>query len=233
MANIRNSRYQLRVNNPDAITDIDALETIQSQYAASPRILALLVSKAALLDMGKDFMLWHMGVFNPLTAQGVGLDIWGRIVAAVRRVELADENWLGFASAYLQTFGHGAFWSGHQASTAYSLSDDDFRKLIFWKAAANIGTATAAGLNELLKRLFPGQTAYVVETGVMAIRVVTLFEPDATYKSLFTRYGLIGKGAGVKSEWLSIPEDVLGFAGSGLAPFNQAPFYAGSSRETS
>ena len=54
MANIRKPKYQIRVNNPDAITDIDVLETIQSQYAASPHILALLVNKAAIADPGKD-----------------------------------------------------------------------------------------------------------------------------------------------------------------------------------
>ena len=58
MANVRNPKMQLRVNCPDAISDIDALEPIQSQYAASPRIVSLLVKKAALLDPGNDFMAW-------------------------------------------------------------------------------------------------------------------------------------------------------------------------------
>lgn len=232
MANIRNPRYQLRVNNPDAITDIDALEAIQSQYAASPRILALLVKKAALLDPGKDLMQWYMGIFNPQTAQGVGLDIWGRIVGALRRLQLEDEDWLGFSTAYLQTFGHGAFWHGVKAYAAYDLTDADYRRLIFWKAAANIGQATASELNYLLQRLFPGETAYVIETGVMHIRVVTRFEPDPLHVSAFRQYGLFGKGAGVGSEWLAVAGDVLGFAGSGLAPFNQAPFWSGHIRKT-
>ena len=50
MANFRNPRTQLRVNCPDIVSDIDALEPVISQYAASPHIIALLVKKAALLD---------------------------------------------------------------------------------------------------------------------------------------------------------------------------------------
>ena len=232
MADLRFQKYQLRVNNPDAISDIDALETIQSQYAASPHMLALLVSKAALLDMGRDFMRWYIGEFNPQTAEGVGLDVWGRIVGALRRLQLEDQDILSFSTAYLQDFNHGAFWHGLMEYSAFDLSDDDFRKLIFWKAAANIGQATAAGLNEMLQKLFPGETAYVIETGVMHIRVVTRFEPDALHASAFRQYGLIGKGAGVGSEWLAVAGDVFGFAGSDLAPFNQAPFWSGHIRET-
>ena len=43
MANFRNPRTQIRVNCPDIVSDIDALEPVQSQYAASPRITSLLV----------------------------------------------------------------------------------------------------------------------------------------------------------------------------------------------
>lgn len=116
MANIRSPRFQLRVNQPDAISDIDALEPIQSQYAASPRIVSLLVRKAALLDPGKDVMLWHDVVFNPKTAVGVGLDIWTRIVGGFRSVNAPQtDKCFGFAGSLLLPMSQGVFWKGTES----------------------------------------------------------------------------------------------------------------------
>lgn len=240
MKNIRDPKYQLRVNNPDAISGIDVLEAIQSQYAASPHMLALLVNKAALADPGKDLMLWYMSIFNPKTARGVGLDIWGRIVGASRTIEIEYRSWFGFAGTGCAPFysddeswekvpwtEQGTFWRGTPAYITSDLEDEGFRELIFWKASANIASAEAPALNELLQRIFPGQTAYIVETGVMKIRVVSLFGLTDTQEALFRRYGLLAKGAGVGVSWLSMPHTVFGFAGTGFAPFNQAPFWAG------
>lgn len=231
MKDIRDPKYQLRVNNPDAISGIDVLEAIQSQYAASPRMLALLVKKAALADPGKDLMLWYLNIFNPKTARGVGLDIWGRIVGASRTISLPGGPFFGFSidsgnfRAKDQSPG-APFWNGAASYVVSELDDEDFRQLIFWKAAANIASAEAPALNELLQRLFPGQTAYIVETGVMAIRVVSLFALSNTQEAFFRRYGLLAKGAGVGVSWLPVPYTVFGFAGTGFAPFNQAPFWA-------
>ena len=227
MANIRKPKYQLRVNNPDAITDIDILDTIQSQYAASPRLLALLVAKAALADPGKDLMRWYMGIFNPKTAQSVGLDIWGRIVGVPRTIDVEDKRWFGFKQGRLEPFDQGVFWKGEKAYTAYDMDDEAYRTLIFWKAAANIASAEAPALNLLLQRLFPDKTCYVIELAPMHIRVVTRVGLSPIHEAIFRKYGLMAKGAGVGVSWLDVPGDVLGFAGTGLAPFNQAPFFSG------
>lgn len=226
MANIRTPKYQLRVNNPDAIS-IDVLESVQSQYAASPRILTLLVKKTALADPGRDVMLYYDGIFNPMTAQGVGLDIWGRIVGTWRTVDFEDRHWLGFKQASLQTFNHGVFWKGKNAFVATDLDDKGFRRLVFWKAAANIASAEAPALNELLQRLFPEREAYVADLGQMHIRVVTAFSLTDTEEAIFLRYGLMAKGAGVGVSWLSIPGNYLGFRYTGFVPFDQGPFWSG------
>ena len=227
MANFRGSRTQLRVNCPDIVSDIDALEPVQSQYAASPRILALLVKKAALLDPGKDLMLWYEGIFNPKSALGVGLDIWGRIVGAWRTIDLEDKRWLGFAQALLFPFDQAPMWAGKKSYEAKDLDDIGFRRLIFWKAAANIASAEAPALNELMQRLFPGLPASVIEIGVMHIRVVTGFSLSDAEEAIFRKHGLMAKGAGVGVSWLQVPGDFLGFKHSGLMPFDQAPFYSG------
>lgn len=227
MSNIRYEKYQLRVNNPDGISSIDVLDSIQSQYAASPHMLALLVSKAALADPGKDVMVWYDKIFNPRTAEGVGLDIWGRIVGANRTLEVGETRWFGFMQGRLQPFNQGVFWSGEQVYTTSDLSDEDFRTLIFWKAAANIASAEAPALNQLLQNLFPGEVSYIIEVGVMHIRVVSRFQLSAVQEAIFRRYGLLAKGAGVGVEWLGVPAHTLGFAGTELAPFDQGTFFNG------
>lgn len=227
MSNLRYPKYQLRVNNPDGISSIDVLDSIQSQYAASPHMLALLVSKAALADPGKDVMIWYDKVFNPKTAEGIGLDIWGRIVGANRTLEVGETRWFGFMQGRLQPFNQGIFWNGEQVYTASDLSDEDFRTLIFWKAAANIASAEAPALNQLLQNLFPGEVSYIIEVGVMHIRVVSRFQLSAIQEAIFRRYGLLAKGAGVGVEWLGVPAHTFGFAGTELEPFDQGTFFNG------
>lgn len=228
MTNIRYDKYQLRVNNPDAISSIDVLESIQSQYAASPHMLALLVSKAALADPGKDLMKFYEGIFNPKTATGIGLDIWGRIVGAERMLEVEETDWFGFKQGQLQPFDQGVFWNGERAFVVSDLDDEDFRKLIFWKAAANIASAEAPALNELLHRLFPDfEEAFVLEIRPMHIRVVTVGGLSKIDEAIFRRYGLIAKGAGVGVSWLDLPNNCFGFAGTEFEPFDQGTFFMG------
>jgi len=175
MANLRFSKYQLRVNNPDGISDIDALEPVQSQYAASPRITSLLVRQAALLDPGRDVMAWYDGIFNPRTAEGVGLDIWGRIVGIGRMLWAQNTEFFGFCLLFEEDHGPGS--------------------------------------------------CFVLETGVMEIKAVLLFELTSYEVSLLRAYGLLNRPAGVGFSWLQVnPASVFGFAGQGLQPFNQGTF---------
>ena len=65
-----------------------ALRTIQSQYGASPHIIGIVEAAAKQLDPTGDIQTFYDEAFNPLTAHGVGLDIWGRIVGASRYIRI-------------------------------------------------------------------------------------------------------------------------------------------------
>lgn len=257
--NIRNPKAQLRVNNPDAISDIDALEPIQSQYSASPRMVALLVRIAALYDLaGKDAFLWYWREFNPRTATGHGLDVWARIVGATRQITLIKNEYFGWKQSKRLSWqpeginvedkqalsGFGIFYRDQDMTYQDELADDSFRDLIFWKAAVNIGRADAELLNSLLRRLFHGKTIFVLETGTMAIRVVSRFELNEVQRAIFRQYGIAGRGAGVYVDWLEIPDsNLFGFTEVNLdehgdvipdgaiptefKPFDEAPFFNG------
>ena len=56
---------------------LDAPATIQSQYAASPTITALVEGFNHWIDPRSEIELFFDKVFNPRTAEGIGLDIWG------------------------------------------------------------------------------------------------------------------------------------------------------------
>lgn len=229
MANFRNPRTQLRVNCPDIVSDIDALEPIQSQYAASPRIIALLVKKAALLDPGKDLMLWYDGIFNPKTAQGVGLDIWGRIVGIGRKLWVENTQFFGYAGQNLQNFDHAPFWIKSLASGQVDLPDEAFRFLIFYKATANIGESTMQAVNALLRALFAETreqgSCYVLETGPMHIRAIFNFYLTSYEQALLQQYGLLDRPAGVGFSWYQHdPGETFGFAGQELQNFDNGVF---------
>lgn len=229
MANLRGRKTQLRVNCPDAISDIDALEPILSQYAASPRILGLLVRKAALLDPGKDLMLWYDGIFNPKSAQGVGLDIWGRIVGIGRMLWMQNTEFFGFAHQLMENFDQAPFWNESLAQGQFRLTDEAYRFLIFYKAVANIGESTMEAINSLLNLLFetehgPG-SCYVLESGVMEIRAVFSFYLTGYEQALLSQYGLLDRPAGVLFSWYQHdPQEMFGFAGQNLQNFDNGIF---------
>lgn len=229
MANFRNPRTQLRVNCPDIVSDIDALEPIQSQYAASPRIIALLVKQAALLDPGRDLMRWYEGIFNPKTAQGIGLDIWGRIVGIGRMLWMTNTEFFGFAYQNLENFDQAPFWNESLAQGQFRLTDEAYRFLIFYKAAANIGESTMQAVNSLLSLLFESEhgpgSCYVLETGVMEVRAVFNFYLSGYEQALLEQYGLLNRPAGVLFNWYQHdPAEMFGFAGQKLQNFDNGVF---------
>ena len=229
MANLRDKKTQIRVNCPDIISDIDALAPVLSQYAASPRILALLVKQAALLDPGKDLMLWYDGIFNPKTAEGVGLDIWGRIVGIGRMLWMTNTEFFGFAYQLMENFDQAPFWIDSLAQGQFRLTDEAYRFLIFYKAAANIGRGDMQSINALLNSLFEAEhgpaNSYVLEVGPMEIRAVFKFYLSGYEQALLTQYGLLDRPAGVLFNWYQHdPAEMFGFSGQELQNFDNGIF---------
>ena len=178
---------------------------IQSQYSASPRLLALAASFQDTLDPSADIQVFYSKMFNILTAQGIGLDIWGRIVGLGRTIE--------------------------RGAASLTLEDEMYRLLLLYKALANISSDTPAALNALLSTLvatgaggLPGR-AYVLEVAPMVIRLVFEDFLSPVQLAVFEAAGTLARGAGVGWELYAIhPGKVLGFDGQEMHPFNQAPF---------
>ncbi|MDR1921527.1 MAG: DUF2612 domain-containing protein [Candidatus Adiutrix sp.] len=179
--------------------------TIQSQYSASKRMLTLARGFQYRLEPTADAKLFYDKMFNIMTAEGEGLDNWGRILAIGRAIE---DN-----------------------SVSITLTDEYYRLLLLYKALANISRSDAESLNHLLATLMAtgvgGFTAaaYVLEVDTMVIRWVFEDFLNETQLAVFKVAGTLARGGGVGWELYAVnPNQVFGFDGSGLQPFNQAPF---------
>jgi len=152
--------------------------TILSQFANSPVIIGLIDDLTQNLDATPWLSAWYDELWNVLTAQGYGLDVWGRIVGVQRNLPIEPVIYFGFSNGgvlYYAPFDQGPLYSGEVLLTNYTLTDQQFLPLILAKAAANIWNGSTAGLNLILRLLFPGQTVYVVDNQNMSINIVFNF----------------------------------------------------------
>jgi hypothetical protein len=159
--------------------NVDA--TVISQYQNSPTLTQLVANMNEYLDPTANLLQFYDYVWNVNTAQGFGLDIWGRIVGVSRVLQIPGENpYFGFKNPNSppdwQNFGNNAnspslsgapFKSAGNVDTgSYTLNDSAFRTLILAKALANISATTAPALNRLVQNLFPGAgVAYTQDGG--------------------------------------------------------------------
>ena len=226
------------------MTDLRELEdlrdftsyAIQSQYSASAKILALAAGFQKRIDPHFDSDLFYEKIFNIHSAEGVGLDNWGVILQIGRIIEVEDGSdpytaGGGAAAPAANGAGSGGVYAGTSVRRSERLNDDYYRLLLLYKAMANISACTAAAQNHLLAMLintgiagFP-RVAYVLEADKMVIRWVFEDYLDALQTAVFKAAGTLARGAGVGWELYALhPGQVFGFDGSGLHPFNQAPF---------
>lgn len=207
-------------------TDFNPDDTIQSQYAASRTICALIASFFDRINPGDDIELFFDKIFNVMTAEGCGLDIWGRIVGANRTiaVPVSGDVFFGFALSGLSPFNQAPFYNADSATTTYIIPDAAYRQLILWRAMANIASADACAINRLLSALYDGKSVYVIETGIMQVRLIIEDILTPYEQALLSQYGIPALGAGVGFDAYVAPYPTFGFDGSGLNPFDNGTF---------
>jgi len=158
-------------------------QTILSQYANSPILLALIQSTNDCLDPSANITSFYNNMWNIATAQGYGLDVWGRIVGVNRTiafpVTVVSGQYLGFTEANdanLMPFGQAPFYLSPAVTPNYTLSDTAYRALILTKALFNVSNSSIPAINSILRSLFSGRgNAYVLDLFNMKMRVVFEF----------------------------------------------------------
>lgn len=179
----------------------DVQSTILSQYACAPSLNALITAWNQAFDPKTLIDIWYKTIWNLETAQGYGLDVWGRIVGVQRILAVADDNFLGFSETQDLTqtpFNTAPWYAGLATTSNYRLSDDGFRQLIYAKALANITDGSVTSLNAILMTIFAGQgDAWVEESGGMSMVYSFNFIPTPVQISLIQNSGVLPRPAGV------------------------------------
>lgn len=211
---------------------INVEQTIISQYGNSATITQLVRNMNQYVDPRADIDAFFDFVWNVETAQGFGLDTWGRIVGIGRYLTVADAtNRFGFNEALPGSypFDEQPFYdSSPSASNTYALGDDAYRELILVKALANISATNAPSLNQLLQNLFVGRgRCYVSDLGAMQFRYTFEFLLTPFEFAIMTQSGSLPRPAGVGASLINLENPVFGFSEAGIEsalPFGQAPF---------
>lgn len=206
--------------------------TIISQYANSPTLVQLINNMDEYINPDADFDAFYSFVWNVETAQGFGLDIWGRIVDIGRMLTVpGDVSYLGYEEAISwQPFNQAPFFAGEQATQTYRLADDAYRRLILVKALANISDCTSPSLNRLLSNLFEGRgRCYVSDAGNMEFRYMFEFALEPFEIAILTQSGAIPKPAAVLANVLQVDRSTtFGFHEGLMQPFGSGVFFTSS-----
>lgn len=201
--------------------------TVISQYEHSWALRMLLQGEEYAINPAWEIADFWAKVFHPRTCIGWGLDIWARIVGCNRTLQLRgiDEEFFGFLYSGLHPFNQAPFYDP-TATTAYTLSDVNLRKLIFMKAAINITDGTLASLNRIMQEFFADRgQCMVLHVGTMKIRFLFYFELTKEERAMLLRDDVPPVPAGVGYDLMTLnPDEVFGFYGSGLQPFGQGVF---------
>ena len=134
-------------------------QTLISEYANDPVTQALLTSIAENIDPTNDIENFYDYVWNVLTAEGFGLDIWAAIVG-VNRYLNTTQKFFGFeeaGTASADPFNQSPFFSGNFAKGAIALSDPALRSLILAKGIANVGNCSITTINAILNYIWAGR----------------------------------------------------------------------------
>lgn len=206
----------------------DIAETVQSQYATSKRMRAVIDAFWQAINPKSDIDLLYKKLVNPRTAEGYGLDVWGRIVAIGRSYLAVDDGtpYFGFdppegvKNERLNTFGNAPFYK--QIYGKVRLADPMFRTYVFLKALINIGDSSLASLNQAVKLLFPDADIQILHTGTMVLRVLILSPLSESDKAALDNLPWLPAGVGLEMYQVITP--TFGFAGTGLQNFNNGTF---------
>jgi len=190
---------------------IDVEQTIQAQWANSPILLQLINNMNSYIDPTANLNNFYNQVQNVLTAQGYGLDVWGRIVGVSRTVPIPAGN----SSFYFRESGVGTplgpggsspLYDGSKGTTLYRLGDTAYRMLVLTKALANISFASCPAINQLLQNLFGVGAAFCSDLGNMQMQVT------------FTNLSLLDYYILINSRALPRPTGVRAYLYNGYVP---------------
>jgi Protein of unknown function (DUF2612) len=189
--------------------------TIISQYANSSVLDAMILSFNAAVDQTQNIDNFYAMIWNIQTAQGYGLDVWGRIVGVTRTIKLPiapSSEYFGFEEAAGSWVGFspvdgGSFFGGGAVTSNFNLSDAEFQLLILAKAAGNISDGSIESINNILLNLFPGRgDCYVIDNQNMTMEYFFTFQLTVIEQAIIAQTNVLPRPVGVATSIvISIP----------------------------
>lgn len=219
-------------------------KTVMKQYANSATLLALLADFDQWVDVARFSAQFLANVWDISTAQGFGLDIWGRILGQSRYIQVAQapgDNFGFNINAHPGTqwkpWSQAPWYNGAASgATSFALADSYYRQLLLVKAAANIARCDCPSINALMRSMFGNRgRCYVGYDPGHPMHIGYHFEffPTAVEKTII-QSGLFPQPAGTTAQYIyeTLTYTPFGFAGAnaGANPaavtgWSQHPFY--------
>ena len=181
----------------------NASVAMQSQYAHAPRMNSVGKILQDEIDATDQLDDLSVQVADVQTAKGIFLDWWGKRIGIDRYIKVKEEF--------------------------VRFDDDYFRFLLLYRAVCNVSDSTCATMNRMLS-LLTSTRVFVVDYGDMTLNsVVFIGNISQLQAQILETYGLLNRPAGVMTNFLIIypDEEIFGFAGSDLLPFDQGVFNPG------
>lgn len=194
--------FQIGISPIGDIVPFNYWNTILSQYANSSIITTLIGNFSQYIDQTRNFDFLYDNIWNINTAQGYGLDVWGRIVGVIRTVPIPGATtYFGFEEANAPPFNTGhPFYSGTTANQNFVLADAPFRILIFAKALSNISDGSIPSINSILLRLFPHRgNCYCTDGLNMTMTYTFKFALSQVELAIVEQSGVLPKPVGVSA----------------------------------
>lgn len=194
-------QFQIGVSPIGDIPTFDPWVTLLSQYANSPVITSIILAFNSAMDFTQTMSNFYDMMWNIQTAQGYGLDVWGRIVGVSRTLTIpGTTQYIGFGEAGTSWtgFGQGIWYSGSGLTQNYVLGDADFRRMILAKAATNITDGSIPSTNAIMLALFPGRGVCYVADGLnMSLTYTFHFALTPAEFAIVQTPGILPAAAGV------------------------------------
>jgi len=195
--------FTIGISPIGTIPFFDWWDTVLSQYANSPVITQLISNFFQYIDQTANMDAFFDYIWNVDTAQGEGLDIWGRIVGVNRTLAIVTGTFFGMegpSGASGEPFDVAPFYNGAALTDNFSLTDQAYRTLILAKALANISDGSIPAINQLLLNIFPGLgNCYVTDEGNMEMTYTFDFPLDPVQTAIVYQSGVLPKPTGVNA----------------------------------
>lgn len=196
-------RFTIGLSPIGTISDFDVWSTILSQYANSPAITQICQNMSDCIDPSTNIDAFFDMILNVYTAQGWGLDVWGRIVNVSRTLSVpGSQQYLGFEEALpgSQEFNQQPFFQGAPLTNNFLLADSAYRTLILAKALFNICDGSIKAINQILLNLFPNRgNVYVIDNRNMSMTYYFSFGLSPVELAIVEQSGALPRPSGVSS----------------------------------